>query len=130
MKKVLLSILAVALVTTTLCSATAAIVTSGDTSQGVIRVESLNMPELNFEVPISRAAAIYDELATENITSICEKEYRSVRGKCAYSSDFVHNGVRVLRTYEGTKMNFDFSVPGYHLYVKGVSWDTLDEIFD
>lgn len=129
MKKVLVIALATITAVVILCSAASAVISSGNTSNGVIYFESTNSPALNFSLPVSRAEEIY-QLLPESVTTVCEQEYTLVRNKCSRTKSFTHEGVSIKYTGVDPSMSFVFSIPGYKLTVNEVSWNTIDKMFN
>ena len=126
MKRILIIALVAVAATVTLCSATSAF--SDNASTGTVQFESTSMPSLNFSMPVSRARDIY-RLMPESVTSVCVNEYEAVRSKSLRSSSFTHEGVKVRKTGDDSSMTFVFSVPGYKVTVREVSWEDLDLLF-
>ena len=96
--------------------------------EGTVTFESTQKPALNFTVPVSRAADIY-RLMPESVATVCREEYAAVRGKSRRSAKFYHEGVKVQFSGEDPQLQVVFTVPGYRLTVRDVSWDRLDALF-
>jgi hypothetical protein len=76
------------------------------------------------------AAGRIFQLLPGNIVNLCRDEYKAVRGKCARSSRFTHEGVNVRVTRnDGSTVSVEFSVPNYKVTAQNVSWTELDDIF-
>ena len=118
----------VAIATTLIISSAAVAHVTGNTFEGTVRFESSEMPALNFTMPVSRAADIFN-LMPESVTTVCRQKYAAVRAECARAGRFSHEGVSVQRTGADPAMEFVFTVPGYKLTVSNVSWRMLDAMF-
>ena len=127
MKKTILIVIAAVAATFVLCSAASAV--SENASSGNVSFESTQMPALNCSMQMASASQIF-HLLPGNITDMCRDEYKAVRGKCAKSSNFTHEGVRVRVTENnGTTVSVVFSVPNYKVIAQDVSWVELDRLF-
>lgn len=126
MKKIIIVIAAVA---ATLALSAFASAPENASSQGEVSFESASMPALNCTVSMEHARSIY-RLIPSNITEICEKEYASVQKKCYSRTHFTHEGVDVRVTDNGECITVVFSVPGYRVTAKNVTWAELDSMFN
>ncbi len=127
MKKTILIVIAALAAIFVLCSAATAF--SENASSGSVSFESTQMPALNCSMQMAAASQIF-HLLPGNIADMCRNEYKAVRGKCAQSSSFTHEGVRVRVTENnGTTVSVVFSVPNYKVVARNVSWVELDRLF-
>lgn len=127
MKKTLIVLVTASIAAITLTASVAA--SDNAHGQGTVSFESRSLPSLNFTMPLRQAAQIYS-LAPENIRTICDGEYKAVRGKCLSSSRFSYAGVQVRKVDDnGTVATIELSMPGYKVTIKNVLWDDLDQIF-
>ena len=124
MKKTIIILIAAIAATFVLCSAASA--TSENASSGNVSFESYQMPALNCSMQMETASQIF-HLLPGNIGDMCRDEYKTVRGKCAKSGSFTHEGVKVQVTENnGTTASVVFSVPNYKVIAQNVSWEELD----
>lgn len=122
-------IFAIAAIAATLTLTASAIAAENIPVQGEVSFESTVMPELNCTVSMETAQSIY-RLVPANITQICEQEYAVVRRKCNAQSRFTHEGVKVRVLEDNGKVaTIVFSLSGYNLTAKNVSWSELDKLF-
>lgn len=123
-------ILAAIVAATVLCTAAFAFVLDDDSvpNGGTVRFESTHMPQLNFTMPVSRAADIF-RLMPESVAGVCRQEYAAVRSKCCQADHFTYEGVNIRCAGADPALQFVFTVPGYKLTVSGVSWETLGRMF-
>lgn len=126
MKKMFLIVIAAAAATLTLSAFASA--PDNYSSQGEVSFESLAMPALNCTVSMEHAQSIY-RLIPSNITDICEKEYATVQKKCNSRSHFTHEGVDVQIVENGEYVTIVFSVSGYKVTARNVTWSELDAMF-
>ena len=127
MKKTLIVLVAAAIAAITLTASVAA--SDSAHGQGTVSFESKSLPSLNFTMPLRQAAQIYS-LAPENIRTICDGGYKTVRDKCLSSSRFSYAGVQVRKVDDnGAATTIELSSPGYKVTIKNVLWDDLDRIF-
>ena len=123
-------ILAAIVVATVLCTAAFAFVLDDPSvpTGGTVRFESTNMPELNFTMPVSRAAGIF-RLLPESVSGVCRQEYEAVLDKCNRSHRVNHEGVKIQWSGVNPNQTFVFTVQGYKVTVSGVSVETMNSIF-
>ena len=127
MKRTIFIIIAAIAATFVLCSAATAV--SANSSSGNVSFESTQMPALNCSMQMATATQII-RLLPENIINLCKDEYKAVRGKCAKSSSFTHEGVKVrIIENNGTTVSVVFSIPNYKVIAHDLSLVELDRLF-
>lgn len=127
MKKII--IIVIAAVAATLALSAIASAPDNVPSQGEVSFESTAMPALNCTVSMEHARSIY-HLIPSNITDICEKEYAAIQKKCNSRAHFTHEGVDIRVTDNGEYFTIVFSVPGYKVTARNVTWAELDNMFN
>lgn len=127
MKKTIIIVIAAVAAAVALCSSVSA--ADGNSSTGTVSFESSRTPALNCSLQMAAASQIF-HLLPGNLVDLCKDEYKAVRGKCAQSSRFTHEGVNVRVTRnDGATASVEFSIPNYKVVAQDVSWAELDRLF-